>query len=62
MDCQTCRNKDICKWVGDMDRLNDIQLNAPKDSESPVIIKVICKKYQSEIQGLVRGDAGSNYK
>lgn len=62
MDCQICKNKDICKWTGDMDRLKEILTYTTIDPESPISLEIRCKKYQSEIQGLVRKDTGSNYK
>ena len=55
MKCQSCRNKDLCKWVRDMERFDDIRLNTPKESDSPVGLEVVCKRYQSEAQGIPRG-------
>ena len=56
MKCQSCSNKDLCKWVDDMKRFDDVLLNTIKDSHSPVSLEIVCKRYQSETHGTPRKD------
>ena len=40
--CENCKNKDVCKWVDDVNKIKEYDKN--RDEKSPVKINLICQR------------------